>query len=873
MTSLSDTGAGIREPAFRAAVAAIRAGKSVELIGTRASGRTTFLNRIAAALADDDWQILRVTGVASLRQHPLGALLVAGLLGGGQSRSGPPSRSLVAEELAERITRRSVIMVDGWDELDESTWGVLVSLHARFAVPLVAVRLACQYAKRTPTGVGATGLAMPLAIEMSPVVYEDVRRLVEEVLDGPAAPELVGDVFVQTGGHIGMAVALLEHAVREQSVERHGGLWTQARPLYGPSLRWWFESMLGGLSDEDRDLLDMLALTKRMSLATMRDLVAAQAIEEVERRGLVQVVGTGDRMLVVHPPVLTHFLAQSVSDMKRIRIAERLAGLPGVEFATDEPGVRRVSVDRAPVLAAVMTARLQTERADARTRWRAEPSVANATAYLRALMRDRATTAEFEEVLEHTDADDDAATGMVGLEYLIAQADWLAFREGDLAAAIGRLQAVAAEDSEAGRFARAKVVQLSVMLGTVPPDYETALVADAHSSAQVRGAVEAALALAHLASGRLRRAEFHAARIPDVEIPHLGIDIGLLRGLIQLHGGRIREGVRSASESYRNAAERFDPEALRAFGWMYARTLIHMRDLGDIEDVLTVTAGVPETPSRGVYQLGLLSNAVVVALTRSRPDLARKYIAEMDRMPTPDGPFPGQQRGLSRARLQMYEGRVEEGVQTLRDMADDLWARGLRVAAVQAYLHAHEVLSQPEHFVSDMEKFAQVEGRLIGLHVDSFKAVIDGDAARLSEIADELVDNGLLVWALTSLQRAADLVKGADGASHDLQIEARIAAIRAQLPARLTLSTRRMLLRTQLTAREMEFARHVASGASNAEIAARMVVSKRTVESAVARIARKLGVRSRSGVTEWVRAHDPETPSAPARVAGMGRAG
>ena len=871
MTSLSDTGAGIREPAFRAAVAAIRAGKSVELIGTRASGRTTFLNRIAAELADDGWQILRVTGIASLRQHPLGALLVAGLLAGEPPRSGPPSLALVAHELADRITRRSVIMVDGWDELDESTWGVLVSLHARFAVPLVAVRLACQYGRRTPTGVGSTGLAMPLTVEMSPVGYEDVRRLVEEVLDGPAAPELVGDVFVQTGGHIGMIAVLLERALREQSVERQRGLWTQVQPLYGPSLRWWFESMLGGLSDEGRDLLDMLALTKRMSLATMRDFVATEVIEEVERRQLVQVVGTADRMLVVHPPALTHFLVQSVSDMKRIRIAERLAGVPGVEFATDEPEARRVSVDRAPVLAGVMTARLQTERADARARWRAEPSVANATVYLRTLMRDRATTAEFQDVLDHTDAGE--AAGMVALGYLIAQADWLAFREGDLAAAIGRLQAVAAEDSEAGRFARAKVVQLSVMLGSVPPDYETALVVDADSSEQVRGAVEAALALAHLASGRLHRAEFHFARIPDVEIPHLGIDIGLLRGLIQVHGGRIKDGVRSASESYRSAAERFDPEALRGFGWMYARTLIHMRDLGDIEDVLTVMAGVPETPSRGVYQLGLLSNAVVVALTRGRPDLARKYIAEMDSMPTPDGPFPGQQRGLSRARLQMYEGHVEEGVQTLREMADDLWARGLRVAAVQAYLHAHEVLSQPEHFASDMAKFAQVEGRLIGFHIDSFKAVIDGDAARLSEIAEELADNGLLVWALASLQRAAELVKDGDEASRDLHIEARITALRAQLPARLTLSTRSMLLRTQLTAREMEFARHVASGASNAEIAARMVVSKRTVESAVARIARKLHVRGRSGVAEWVRAHGPEMSSGSAPVAGLGRAG
>ena len=57
---------------------------------------------------------------------------------------------------------------------------------------------------------------------------------------------------------------------------------------------------------------------------------------------------------------------------------------------------------------------------------------------------------------------------------------------------------------------------------------------------------------------------------------------------------------------------------------------------------------------------------------------------------------------------------------------------------------------------------------------------------------------------------------------------------------------------TELTAREWEVAELVADGMSNKEIAAALVTSRRTAESHVENILRKLGFTTRTQVAVWV---------------------
>jgi non-specific serine/threonine protein kinase len=55
-----------------------------------------------------------------------------------------------------------------------------------------------------------------------------------------------------------------------------------------------------------------------------------------------------------------------------------------------------------------------------------------------------------------------------------------------------------------------------------------------------------------------------------------------------------------------------------------------------------------------------------------------------------------------------------------------------------------------------------------------------------------------------------------------------------------------------LTSRELEVAELAAAGASNKEIAARLVISTRTAEKHLANILKKLGLASRAQLAAWV---------------------
>ena len=71
-------------------------------------------------------------------------------------------------------------------------------------------------------------------------------------------------------------------------------------------------------------------------------------------------------------------------------------------------------------------------------------------------------------------------------------------------------------------------------------------------------------------------------------------------------------------------------------------------------------------------------------------------------------------------------------------------------------------------------------------------------------------------------------------------------------PPRLARRTVAAGPRAVLSRRELEVARLVADGASNAQTAAQLFIGERTVESHVASIFNKLGVDSRVQVARWV---------------------
>ena len=123
----------------------------------------------------------------------------------------------------------------------------------------------------------------------------------------------------------------------------------------------------------------------------------------------------------------------------------------------------------------------------------------------------------------------------------------------------------------------------------------------------------------------------------------------------------------------------------------------------------------------------------------------------------------------------------------------------------------------------------------VRLAVGSGKITVNGRAFETYFPTDTLRS------AATAPLQRTEMLTRYDVAYYALDVHRPTPAIDRQLPAS----------DGPLSRRELEVAELVADGASNAQVAARLFISERTVESHVANIFNKLGVDTRLQVARW----------------------
>lgn len=190
------------------------------------------------------------------------------------------------------------------------------------------------------------------------------------------------------------------------------------------------------------------------------------------------------------------------------------------------------------------------------------------------------------------------------------------------------------------------------------------------------------------------------------------------------------------------------------------------------------------------------------------------------------------------------------GQATARPWADvgELVAHGFVLAATVDAAWLADLAVDADRAADAAAAAQAAEGSLLPQLGGYLEARVQGTAAALTEVARDLRGHGLHLHAALAHAAAVRALRSEGEPSAASLEAARLQQLVEDAQGELTPLLPWLTATRELTAREVEVARLIASGLTNREVAQRLVVSERTVDNHVYRIFRKLGVSSRDQI-------------------------
>lgn len=772
---------------------------------------------------------------------------------------------------------RLLLVVDDVDQLDATSLAVLVPLTVDRVVFVVATMRADRTVPASLAALLKEGHLRRL--EVSPLDRDAVSTLLHRVLDGPMEADGVERLWTSSAGNLQMLTGLVGTALEQRALARaeEAGPWRLAAlPLSG-GLEEQVAAHLLGVGEDGRRALDLLALTGSLGIGELEAACDAEVLEGLEARRLLVVTTSGRRTeaSLAHP-LYGEVLRAQMPTLRRRALVRRLA-------------------DRVE-----LHGRRRREDLSRLARWRLEaggdvdPDVLVGGARLALAGRDTDTAVRLARA---------AASGAPGdAAIVLAEAYEMLGRPAEVAAAMAEVWDRAdLTDAQLAHLAR-KVTETRL---AGERDVEGALRANDEAVDRVADPVTRASLIAHRSwvqanTGRPREALDTAARVPVVDDARVRVEVASARSTAYVSLGRSEAAVAEARAAqaaqadlpawlagrgtathiineahafayvghYDAAYELIEPAArraaergARAAGLWFEIVLGEIaRDRGRGADCVRHFAGVASVAEEIGQAVALVWAHVGIAqghLLLGAVEPAEAALRQADAV----GDSPLAASSATRARTWAWYDAAR----------GDLGAARRRLAAVGDELAEAGILVMEAGIRHDLVRFGDapaavprlaelaevVEGPLVVAMVDHARGVATGDGPLLGVALDRFEAIGALVLAA---ETAADLV-AVEQRSGRARAAAATARRAAELVARVggaaTPALRRGTGAEPLTAREHEVALLAAGGLASKDIAARLVLSTRTVDTHLARVYRKLGVVGRGELRDALTALPP----------------
>lgn len=822
--------------------AEVRDGRSVNVLASPGMGLSTLLDELIRVLEAEGFSALRLDGRSYARTAEGFPLQQAGL--SPHDARGPRGIGgwidLVSGEL--RSPRAGFLVLDGIDVMDATTLSVAQAAAQRTKLPVVVGRGTSLLAMRA----SGTEYSLPLGVSvtLSPLDYASVARLVQQRLGHFPQAEVVSRIYSGSGGITGLAIAYIDGARAEGLIHLHDDRWSMRAPrLWSSTVEGWIESLLARLSLGEVDALRHLAIAHEES-AEECTRVDPSVLRELGHRGLLRVARQHPygRSYTVSPPALTTYFAGTPTSL----------GDRAEESAT--AGVL-VNNSRTGLAHAVRThrERVQHEISERQASWEKDPRVKHAIPYVLSLQR---TTPKADRTIETVLSATSLATAQnptEAFDWEFIRATWQAdgLREG-----------VASFREFVDLFPEwGATTELFFAILEGRADLRDAQL-DEHSpdfigSMPGGDLLIAAYSYAALIAGRFDEAQRWAGRIPSrgtLTVQRLG---GFVVALAKFSVGDVPGAIVDTRERIAVAVAEADHSGVLMHTYVQTLSLL---GAGQWDDALSaideaLAFGPPSAMDAGFY-LALLHAASFLNLQRGDRRTCEIFLAEAEAVYAPPAPLPGMQSAMGEGVRHLLEGRPLDAGEVLRELADELWSSGAVFAAVLT-LRIALFFWPEEATLNEYERMCAatsdgVSPAFVEIVSTALRSPQDVPEIVRQHLGERHADMSAIVLAARLRQLTVADVSATTAIREAIaMLEATGTAIapRAAVPALGSIGRDGGAL---LSRREREIAL-LARNNTNADIASRLNLSVRTVESHLHNAFRKTHVTSRAELFEVAR--------------------
>jgi DNA-binding CsgD family transcriptional regulator len=810
------------------------------------------LNSAATQGCDVRW----IVGTSSARSIPLGAL----------SAWAEPAaddnleliRGVVASLTSPSAGKAVVLGVDDVALLDDLSTFVVHQIIQRRAAKVV---LTIRGGEPVPAATRELWNGEQFdRLDLQPLSEADIAALISATLGGPLDPQAAARLWRLTRGNALYLRNIVEQEVADERLAMQDGYWRWlGDPVLPPSLVELIEERIGGLPGEVSDVIDALAVGEPIELGSLTRITGTAAVEQADIRGLIALDQAGDRVeaRLAHP--LYGEVRRSRAAATRLR---RLRGLVAAELATSGDHDDIGMVVRRAML--ILDSDLEPDpdlfvRAARGAVWLWEFPLA-----------DRLTAAAI------------LAGGAADAKLIRAYALSCTGRGREADALLAEIQAGELADPLYGRVAFLRATNRLFTLAD--PVGAKTLIDEASDAAgeQACSCIDAFLAVYWAAMGKPQAAIESSGKFSWNELPDLVAQRVTAWALALAFGeaGRVDEAVAAARAGY--------PVPIRAFVIITDAHIGALLLSGQIAEAdapaETVRQRQIEFRAFQSFQVGSLAvgrvalgsgrlNAAISLLTQSietvepssdsngwgyrcqiplttalamrgSMDEAAAWLTTLKKQRHPSWRYLDYEYAIAKAWVAAGQGAISEAIVTSLAAAETARDNGQFAAEVMCLQTATQ-FGERSCGPRLRELEAIVEGPRAGVAARFAEALHDGDAAELAAVSAEFEDMGDLIAAVDASAHAAVAYRHRDLRGSALGCSARAEALAEQCDGATTPALRKAVERLPLTDREREIVMLIGEGLSNRDIATRLTLSVRTVESHIYKAMAKTGTASR----------------------------